>query len=289
MVKIKQVTPSMRRWLLIDTLLVLAVGVQLFVLTEQTERLFAWTIAPPNNRYLTAAFMGAAYWASLFLVFLASREKIWARARIAIPGVWVFTLLTLITTLMHLSLFHLNPPLGAPAEPLTYALTLVWLAVYVMVPIAIPIVTFIQLRSPGVDPPRVAPLAWWMRGLLALLAVGLVALGALFFINPTTSAGLWPWKLTPLTTRAVAAWLVGIGVVSGHMALENDLTRIRAGLTAFVALALFQTMALLRYASEVSLSDARLWVYVVALTAFLLVGLVGLVRRPREQLVGGMA
>jgi hypothetical protein len=59
--RIKPVRWQMRVWFLIDTLLVLVTGVQLYLLTGQTERFFAWTIASP----LTAAFLGAAYWASV--------------------------------------------------------------------------------------------------------------------------------------------------------------------------------------------------------------------------------
>lgn len=44
-------------------------GVQLFLLSEQTETYFAWTFAAP----LSAAFMGAGYWAAMFL--LANRNS----------------------------------------------------------------------------------------------------------------------------------------------------------------------------------------------------------------------
>lgn len=46
--------------------LVFTVGITLNLLTEQTDRFFAWTIATP----LTAAFLGAAYWPSCILGFL---------------------------------------------------------------------------------------------------------------------------------------------------------------------------------------------------------------------------
>jgi hypothetical protein len=76
---ITEVTSGMRWILRIAGILVLIAGYQLFVLTSQTDRYFAWTINPP----LTAAFLGASYWASFVLVFLASQERYWANARAA--------------------------------------------------------------------------------------------------------------------------------------------------------------------------------------------------------------
>jgi hypothetical protein len=74
------------------------VGVFTFLLSESTDRLFAWTIKPP----LTAAFLGANYWAASFLAFLSARERVWARARITYAVSVVFTSLTLLATLLHL-------------------------------------------------------------------------------------------------------------------------------------------------------------------------------------------
>src|SRR5436190_1921249 len=79
------------RWLLYaaSTLVFLA-GLQLSLLTEQTDSYFAWTIAPP----LTAAFLGAAYWAAVPVELIAAREKVWAKARVAVLWPWALTTLT---------------------------------------------------------------------------------------------------------------------------------------------------------------------------------------------------
>ncbi|HZJ50939.1 MAG TPA: hypothetical protein VFF07_08830 [Actinomycetota bacterium] len=50
-------TDAMRRLFVVTTALVIIIAVQLFVLTEQTESYFAWTIAVP----LSAAWLGAGY------------------------------------------------------------------------------------------------------------------------------------------------------------------------------------------------------------------------------------
>ena len=103
---LKQTTRGMRVVLYVASFLVLAVGLSLYLLSERTDVYFSWTINPP----LTAAFLGAGYLASFPLELLSARERIWARTRPAVPGVWIFTFLTLIVTLVHLDRFHFDSP-----------------------------------------------------------------------------------------------------------------------------------------------------------------------------------
>jgi len=126
-INLKQTTPGIRVLLYVASFLVLSVGISLFLLSEKTDVYFSWTINPP----LTAAFLGAGYLASFLLEFLSARENIWARTRLAVPGVWAFTFLTLIITLIHLDRFHFDSQLF-----ITKAGTWVWLGVYVSVPIS---------------------------------------------------------------------------------------------------------------------------------------------------------
>lgn len=192
------------RWLLVvETGVVFLAGIPLFLGSDQTDQYFAWTIKPP----LTAAFLGALYWASVPLVLLSSRERLWARARIAVPAVLVFTALGLLATLLHLDRFHLSSTILV-ARGVAWA----WLAIYVLVPPITLTLLVGQLRRPGADPPRQAPLPQWMRALLAMQAAVMLAFGVALFLMPEATSPLWPWALTPLTAPAVAAWLVGLAV-----------------------------------------------------------------------------
>src|ERR687896_441357 len=83
-------------------LTLLAFGV-LFVFADATERYFAWTIKPPA----TAAFLGAAYAAGCALELLALRRGTWAALRIPFLTVLVFTVMTLVASVLHLDRFHL--------------------------------------------------------------------------------------------------------------------------------------------------------------------------------------
>jgi hypothetical protein len=68
----KETTSGMRYLLVVASFLVLTIGTLLFILPGNTGSLFTWTVNPP----LTAAFLGAGYWASFVLEFQCSRERI---------------------------------------------------------------------------------------------------------------------------------------------------------------------------------------------------------------------
>jgi hypothetical protein len=266
----KPLVPGMRRLLLTAAVLVLLAGFQLFVLTGRTGTFFAWTIANP----LAAAFLGASYWASVSIEALAGRQRLWANARIAVPAVFVFTVLTLVTTLMHLGQFHL----GARYATGTRIVTVAWLAIYILVPLLMLIVLAVQVRAPGVDPPRSAGLPAWIYGVLAVQAIVLLGFGVALFAVPRQAAPLWPWKLTPLVAQATGAWLISLGVAAVHALLERDARRLRPAAVGYVLLALLQFIALARYPNHFAWHSASGIIYLIFLAAMLLTGVVWLAR-----------
>jgi hypothetical protein len=263
---VRPLTVGLRRLLLVASVLVFLAGLELYLWTEQTDRYFAWTIKPP----ITAASLGAAYWASFVLELLSARERVWARARLAVPPVLVFTVLMLLATLAHLDRFHFGSP-NAVARGVAWA----WLAIYVSVPVAGVVLLVRQLRIPGGDPPRRAPLPLWTRLLLAVHALVMLPLGIVLLLAPQTSAALWPWMLTPLTARAVGAWLVGLGVAAGAACWENDFGRIRVGSITYALLAALQFIALARYPGALDRGSPSAWLYVLFLLSIFVVGAYG--------------
>ena len=260
----------MRRLLLAASFLVFLAGFQLSILTEQTEHYFAWTIQPP----LTAAFLGAGYWSSFLLEFLSSRQRVWARARIAVPAIFAFSTLTLVATLLHIDRFHFTSP-----EPIAQAAAWFWLAIYAIVPPVMLVVWARQLRLRGGDPQRQAPLPVSVRLVLGLQSAFTLAIAVALFVQPSTAAFLWPWKLTPLTARAVGAWFVGLGVSAGHATWESDFTRIRAGMASYLAFGLLQLLALARFPATLNWGQSTAWVYVLFVISVVIVASYSLARR----------
>jgi hypothetical protein len=238
------VVPAMRALLLVAAVLVLLAGVQLFVFPERTDRWFAWTIGEP----LTATVLGAAYWSAVGFELLAARQQRWVDARIAVPAVWVFTTLTFVITLVHLEVFHTGSEHGAGTRAVTYA----WIAVYAVVPVLLLVGTAVQLRACGADPPRRAPIPTLVTALVAVQAVVLLPVGVWLLLDPGSAADAWPWSLTPLTSRALGAWAVGLGIAAVHALGERDLHRLRPAAVAYVLFGALELVALARYSGSVA-------------------------------------
>jgi hypothetical protein len=264
----------MRVMLFVAFLLVLSAGSSLFILTSQTETYFAWTI--PS--LMTAATFGAAYLAAGVLELLASRQRVWTNARIAVPAVFVFSVLTLIATAMHLDRFHFNAPTW-----ITVAGTWFWLGVYVAVPIVMAVLWLAQSRVPGEDPLRTTPLSGWLRVALGLMSAAFVLMGIALFIAPSTVSSVWPWPLTPLTGRAMGAWLVGWGIVVGQMAWENDLHRVRPAFLSLLVLGSLQSIVLIRYSNEMEWRTSSAWAYALGVASLFVIGAYGLFAAQRAD------
>jgi hypothetical protein len=238
----------------------------LYVLSEETETLFAWTIVPP----LSAAFLGAGYAAGFVLIAMTMRERLWAHARIALVTVLVFTAVTLVVTLLHLDRFHFDA-----AGPAARIAAWLWIVVYVVVPPWMALLIRLQSRAPGADPPPAQPMTPWLRALLAVEAIVMLSAGAMLLVDPQWVGGGWPWQLTPLTGRAIGAWLVALGFAAAWAIGERDVRRLRTAATTFVVLGVLQLGALLRFAGDVRWEEPAAWLYLAGIGGILAIGLYG--------------
>jgi hypothetical protein len=250
--------PLTRGWLNVATTVETIAILQLYFFSTSTDKYFAWTIAVP----LTAAFLGAGFGAGFILVFLYRNEKLWANARVALPGVLVFTLLTLLATFLHINKFHIV----TSDDPVAIFFSWVWLVVYAVAPIVQAVAIWQQTRLIGAEPPRQNPLPAWLKGALGAHVAIMLLVGIPLFVMPEAVSSLWPWALTPLTARAVASWLIGIGVILGHALWENEWGRIRGGALAYAVYSLMQIIALFRFSDQI-IFGASFWVYIAILVS----------------------
>jgi hypothetical protein len=266
--------PVLQRLLYAAALLVFLAGIQLFVLSDQTETFFAWTVDPP----LTAAFLGALYWAACGLEFMSARSGTWAGARITVPGVLVFTALTNGPTWMNLGAYNLDSPAAWG-----------WIGVYMLVPGLFLWALVAQRKHGWKVPPRRrllgAPLQW----ILGLAGVCFLAGGLAMIVAPEWAGAGWPWDLSPsdsvykrFTEPYVGCWGIGLGVVSAQTAWENDLDRVRPVWPAMIATSLLCAIALLRYRDAVTWQHPAIELMVFVLIALFTCGCAGeiLHRRP---------
>src|SRR5262245_39338675 len=148
----RTLSPRLKLVLQVFAGLALIAGCLLFIGAAHTDDWFSWTIQPP----LTAATLGAFYWAAFVLIGTASRSETWAEARPAAYPVAVIALLLLLITLVHLDKFDLDSLFGV-----------FWLVAYILVPPLFGLAIYDQLRRPGEDPRGTGSLPGALRGVLA--------------------------------------------------------------------------------------------------------------------------
>jgi hypothetical protein len=247
---------ELRMTLWLFAALALVAGVLLFVLSEETDRFFSWTIKPP----LTAAFLGASYWAAFVLLAWSARQRSWARVRATMLPVLAIAVLLLIATIVHEDRFHRD------------LFGWFWMTVYAIVPVALAVGIWRQLRVPGSDDIERRPLPPWLRAALAVQALVMIGVGAALFLAPAEADAIWPWNLTALTARAIGAFVLGFGLAAAHAAVENDLNRFEGAAFAYTALGVLELLALARYPSDLTGGSLDSWLYAGFLAAVVAVG-----------------
>jgi hypothetical protein len=190
-------------WVLL--VLALANGVFLYFLPGRSDTDYAWAIKPAVN----GAFIGAGFLAGTLatglVLFAATR---WRSLQTLPPALWVLATTLLIATLIHTDRFKWD-----------YAPTWAWLVVYAGVPFALPVLVFRQLAVAEPEPPA-DPGLRIVRVLSVVLGAVLVIGAAALFVAPVDVGERWPWALTPLLGRAVAAWYAMVGTMLLSCALQ---------------------------------------------------------------------
>ena len=260
------------RWLLVAfAVLTLLAVIQLLLLADVADRYWAWTI----HTELTAAFLGAAYAAGFVLALVALRQETWSRIRVPVITVTVFTVLTSVATLIHLHRFHLTS-----GGPVARAAAWIWLAVYLLIPLACLVVVARQERRRHRADEVLRPMPGWLTGLLAVEGTVLFAAGAALFAGgmtvhhhePETAAAFWPWAVTPLSAQVIGAWLVALGVAAALAVRQRDLSALLVSATTYTAFGVCQIVAVLWHWPQLTRHDPWLWAYLTVLVAIVLTG-----------------
>ena len=178
--------------------LALANGVFLYFLPGRSDTDYAWAIKPAVN----GAFIGAGFLAGTLatgLVLFATTR--WRSLQTLPPALWVLATTLLIATLIHTDRFKWD-----------YPPTWAWLVVYAGVPFVLPVLVMRQRAVAEPEPPA-DPGLRVVRVLSAVLGAVLVVGATALFVAPVDVGERWPWPLTPLLGRAVAAWYAMVGTM----------------------------------------------------------------------------
>jgi hypothetical protein len=239
------------------------------VLTASTDRYFAWTIAAEP----AAGFLGAAYSAGFVLSLLCLRRSRWSDVRVAMFTVTGFAVVTLIATFLHLHKFHLA--MGGSVARLA---ALVWMFVYLVIPVACIVAIVRQERRRRRPEPVRLPLPAWLVALLAAQGVTLFLAGALLFAGGATrhhhvmeSTAFWPLPVAPLAAQAIGAWLLAFGFAAALAIRAGDLSRLVVPAVAYAVFGALQLLTVLRYRDQIT-GGPWLWAYLALLMSIVVAG-----------------
>jgi hypothetical protein len=201
----------------------------LMTLPGRTDTLFVWTINPIIN----ARLVGVMYGNALILIAVGVMQTSWARVRIIMVVVTLFSILATILTF-----FYLKPFLAHPWFHLAY-----WLSMYLILFFAAPYVFITQEKKQGGRLSVQIPLNMAARLLAGILLLGslIFSMGILFRVE-TVNQSL-PWTLPPLVGGLIGVLFFTHVAAFAWALWDGDWLRVRpmfwqAPLTGFLFLLL---------------------------------------------------
>lgn len=198
-------------------LVLLANGLPAFliltILPNFTETLFVWTIKPVINARLIAVMYSNA----LILVALGALQTSWARVRVTMVVITLFSLLATILTF-----FFLKPFLAHPWYHLAF-----WLTMYLILFFAAPYVFLTQEKKSGGRLPVQVPLSSTARlvGMISGVVSLLSAVGLIFKIELVNL--YWPWTLPPLVGGLIGVLFFTHAAAYSWAVWDGDWLRVR--------------------------------------------------------------
>ena len=198
-------------------LVLLANGLPAFIilmsLPGETETLFVWTVKPDIN----ARLLGVMYGNALLLVVFGAFQTTWARVRITMVVITLFSLLA-----TALTFFYLKPFLAHPWYHLTY-----WLVMYLILFFAAPYVFVTHERKSGGRLPVRISLnpATRMHAGVSLLISLICGLGLLFKVDVVNQ--VWPWNLPPLVGGMIGVLFITHTAAYAWALWDGDWLRVR--------------------------------------------------------------
>ncbi|WP_457253130.1 hypothetical protein [Pedococcus sp. P5_B7] len=169
----------------------------------ETARLWSWQIqSHMTSMLLASAYLGGCY----FFLRVLLVERRWAEVRAGFVSVALFASLLGIATIIHWDKFS--------HDKVAFWL---WAGLYFTAPFLVVAAWLANQRyaaPPAPDAPRLGRVA---RTVVAGTGALALVTGVLLFVAPARAIPLWPWPLTPLTSRVVGATFclgtAGLGVL----------------------------------------------------------------------------
>ncbi len=169
-----------------------AAFVILFLFPGQTRTLWGWTI----RSRMSCMFMGGGYLAGALFFARATRTQQWHRLGPGIIATTVFAGLLGVATFLHWSEFNHD-----------HVSFWAWTLLYITTPLLLPVL-YVKNRKfdPGTPGADDVPIPKWIRISLTGLGAGQLLFAAALFLRPSQFLDDWPWAMTTISARSLAAF-----------------------------------------------------------------------------------
>ncbi|WP_037604580.1 hypothetical protein [Streptacidiphilus rugosus] len=265
----KPLSPVVRFAMVVPLTLGAAYAALLLTLaSSQTGVLFAWTMSP-----VSATLIGAGYAGSCAMLWLCgARARGWTHARVSVLSSSLFMLLMLAAILLEHGTLHLRG--GALVAVLA---ALGWFAVHLVAPLVGAVGLGAQwFWTKGAEPERPDPMPWWIALPTFCSGAFLGLLGLLLYLAPGWAVRHWPWAVSRLDVRVLAAFALTFGAAMLMAVRERELHRVRHGMAALIVTGLLGLVGLVRYGGRVHWGSLGAWGVVAVLLLLVGMGLSGL-------------
>ena len=167
-------------------------GPLLLLFPGATRDYWSWPIRPE----MSATWVGAAYTFGSLALLIMLKSGRWVSAVIPVTSTIPFALVMLAATLLHNDLFLRDT-----------AAYYIWLAIYIVLPVALPTMLLLNRRRDAGPTPKELMLSDRLRRGFVAVGVAAACLGFALVVAPKAMATVWPWLLTPLMSRVIGGWL----------------------------------------------------------------------------------
>ena len=242
----------------------------LYVSPDAGTDFFAWPISPlMSSMMLGATYLGGSYF---FLVVIYSRQ--WRHVWLGFLPISAFAAMMGLATLLHWELF-VHDRFGF----------LVWAVLYLGVPFVLPVLWYRNQQmavETAVEPDRELTPA--VRRGFGGLGVGLTIAGVLLFLVPDMMAAVWPWTLSTLTARVMAAIYLLPGLVGISLAHAGTWNGTRYLLQSLAISVVLMLVAVVVARADFDWGSPTSWLFAGGLIAIL--GLVAFAYRTEGSIEG---
>jgi len=190
-----------------------AAFVILFLFPGQTRTLWGWTI----RSRMSCMFMGGGYLAGALFFARASRAKQWHRLGPGIIATTAFAGALGVATFLHWPEFnHGHVSFWA------------WTLLYITTPLLLPVL-YVKNRQfdPHTNGAEDVPVPPWVRTTMTVLGAGQLAFAVTLYLRPSLFLADWPWPLTTLSARSLAAFAAFPAITYLAFAFEHRWSALR--------------------------------------------------------------